>query len=104
MAEQKDKEANPYVAGKFMGAEFRFGGKEITYVVIALVIAGPLAYAMFLHDGKTDQRWVQVIESAKAQTEAQDATNYLLTLNAADREKLKLAMPKRVREMTRQYD
>lgn len=102
--QDKDRDINPYITGKFMGAEFRFGGKEITYLVIALVIAGPLAYALFLHDQKSDDRWQQVIDSAKAQTESQDATNYILTLNQSEREQLKLSMPKRVREMMRQYE
>lgn len=112
MAEQCNKDSKderpPYFSIAVGNIALKFGGKEIVSILIALIIGGPIAFGIFLHDQKQVGATAHIMgklseikDYMQAQTEAQDATNYILTLSQEDREKLNLNKPKRIRNMER---
>lgn len=98
----KKQEKQPYMTFKFAGMEIKFGGKELLSIMIAILVGGPVIAGLYLHDGKTDQRLANIEAAVKDGADASDATNYILTLSQPERERLNLAMPKRIREMRRE--
>lgn len=99
--EDKKQDNRPYLTFSFAGMVIKFGGKEILSIMIAALIGGPVIAGLYLHDEKTDRRLASIEFAIKDSSDASDATNYILTLSQQEREKLNLAMPKRIREMRR---
>lgn len=91
----------PYLTFSFAGIVIKFGGKEILSIMIAAIIGLPIVTGLYLHDVKADDKLSKIEAAVKESAEASDATNYILTLNQDERERLNLAMPKRIREMRR---
>lgn len=74
--------------------EVKFGGREVFTIIVLFLLATPILYILLIHDQKMEQHMI-------SQTEAQEATTYVLTLSQEERQKLNLAKPKRIREMER---
>lgn len=83
----------PFLSGEISGEK-----------VIYVILAGVIAYGLYLHDEKNDTRWAHVEKHMANQVDSADATNYILTLSAAEREKLNLQKPKRIRQLEGNYD
>jgi len=98
---EPEESRHSYLTVKFMGADIKFGGKEVTLVVLALLMAAPVVAGLYLHDKRDSEDSLQLKTFMRAQIESTDATNYILTLSQTDREKLNLSKPKRIREMER---
>jgi len=96
----------PYMSIKFMGAELKFGGKEVTAMIIALLIGVPIVAGVYLSGEERKREHSQqisettvLIKRIDTVLEAQDATTYVLSLTNEERQNLQLTKPKRVRDM-----
>ena len=95
----KERESRPYLTFKFMGLEIKFGGKEILSLAIAMLVGGPVVAGIYLHHEETSKNYNEIKTYMLEQIEVQDATNYILTLSAEERELLKLTKPRRIKKM-----
>lgn len=81
-------------------------GKQIFPMLLVLLLAGSIAYGLYLHDAKADVRVKEmkdtIFEMSKAiqrSEETQRAMLYVLSLKPEERERLNLAKPKVLKEM-----
>lgn len=97
--QKQQKESRPYLTFSFMGLEIKFGGKEILSLAVAMLVGGPVIAGIYLHHEESSKNYDEIKAYMLEQIEVQDATNYILTLSAEERELLKLTKPRRIKKM-----
>lgn len=89
------------LAVKLPFGSIELSGSQVALGLMLTLILAPLILGLYMHEEKTDKRLSKIEQHIESAVEAQDVTNYILTLTNEERSGLNLSKPKRLREMER---
>jgi len=81
-----------------MGVTVRASGRQVSLIILVVLGIGVVLWMVREHDVRAKESEVKIIEKQQELVETVENVGYILTLNEADRKKLRLDMPPKLRK------